>query len=138
MVTPRNPGGRSSGIDNCRARIRPARPSPVRARAITFSAPLETAAANDAGSFSVAQWNYRYAAQYGSKDWSVANPDKQGHDEVEIKSARLLPDGRTVFLETPLLRPVMQMEVKYSLNSIEGNPFRNQFWLTLNRLDDIR
>jgi hypothetical protein len=101
---------------------------------ITFSAPLETAAANDAGSFAVAQWNYRYAAQYGSKDWSVANPERQGRDVVEVKSARLLPDGRTVFLETPMLVPVMQMEVKYSLNTPDGKPLRSQFWLTLNKL----
>ena len=103
--------------------------------AFTFSQPLERASAEDAGSFGVSQWNYRYAAQYGSKDWSVANPEKQGRDEVELKSARLLPDGKTVFLELPSLRPVMQMEVKYSLNSAEGKPTRSQLWLTLNKLD---
>lgn len=106
--------------------------------AITFSAPLDPAAANDAGSFGVSQWNYRYAAQYGSKDWSVANPDKQGRDEVEVKSARLLPDGRTVFVEIPSLQPVMQMEVKYSLATADGKPLRSQLWLTLNRLDAAR
>lgn len=106
--------------------------------AITFSQPLERASAEDAGSFGVAQWNYRYAAQYGSKDWSVANPEKPGRDEVEVKSARLLPDGKTVFLEMPALRPVMQMEVKYSLSNAEGNPARSQLWLTLNKLDADR
>ncbi len=106
--------------------------------AITFSQPLERASAEDAGSFGVTQWNYRYAAQYGSKDWSVAHPDKPGRDEVEVKSARLLPDGKTVFLEIPALRPVMQMEVKYSLNSAEGKPSRSQLWLTLNKLDGAR
>ena len=103
--------------------------------AITFSRPLERASAEDAGSFGVTQWNYRYAAQYGSKDWSVANPEKQGRDEVEVKSARLLPDGKTVFLEIPELRLVMQMEVKYSLNSADGKPSRSLLWLTLNKLD---
>ena len=106
--------------------------------AITFSAPLDPTAANDAGSFGVTQWNYRYAAQYGSKDWSVANPTKQGHDEVEVKSARLLPDGKSVFLEIPSLQPVMQMEVKYSLATTDGQPLRSQLWLTLNKLDAAR
>ena len=105
---------------------------------ITFSTPLDPAAANDAGSFGVSQWNYRYAKQYGSKDWSVANPEKQGHDEVEVKSARLLQDGKTVFLEIPSLQPVMQMEVKYSLNTPDGKPLRSQLWLTLNKLDTTR
>jgi len=106
--------------------------------ALTFSLPLEKASAEDPGSFGVTQWNYRYAAQYGSKDWSVANPEKPGRDEVEVKSARLLPDGKTVFLEIPALRPVMQMEVKYSLNSAEGKAVRSQLWLTLNKLDGLR
>ena len=106
--------------------------------AITFSAPLEATAANDAGSFGVSQWNYRYAAPYGSKDWSVADPQKQGRDDVEVKSARLLPDGKTVFLEIPSLRPVMQMEVKYSLAAADGNPLRSQLWLSLNKLGAAR
>ena len=55
-----------------------------------------------------------------------------------MKSARLLEDGRTIFLETQPLAPVMQMEVKYSLNTTGGKPLRNQFWLTLNRLDAAR
>ena len=43
---------------------------------LTFAEPLEKSAAEDPGSYGVKQWNYRYAAQYGSKDWSVADPDK--------------------------------------------------------------
>ena len=79
--------------------------------------------------------NYRYAAQYGSKDWSVADPEKEGRDEVILKSARLMPDGKTVFLEIPGLKPVMQMEIKYNLNTADGKPLRNQFWLTVNKAD---
>jgi hypothetical protein len=105
---------------------------------LTFSQPLDRAAAEDPGSYAISQWNYRYASQYGSKDWSVANPDKEGHDTVEIKSARLLPDGKTVFLEIPGVRPVMQLELKYSLNAAGGKPLRNQLWLTLNKLDSAR
>lgn len=102
---------------------------------ITFSQPLDREAAEDAGSYGVKQWNYRYAARYGSKDWSVADPAKEGRDEVEVKSAKLSKDGKTVFLEIPSLRPVMQMEVKYSLEAADGEPLRGEFWLTLNKLD---
>ena len=54
---------------------------------------------------------------------------------MTVKSARLLPDGKTVFLEMPELRPVMQMEIKYNLSATDGKPLRSQLWLTLNRLD---
>lgn len=102
---------------------------------LTFSEPLDRAAAEDAGSYAIRQWNYRYAAAYGSKDWSVADPKKEGHDDVPVKSARLLADGRSVFLETAPLESVMQMEIRYSVNARDGAAMRSQLWLTLNRLD---
>ena len=102
---------------------------------LKFSQPLERGTAEDPGSYGIHQWNYRYAAEYGSKDWSVADPKKEGRDEVIVKSARLMEDGMTVFLEIPGLRPVMQMEIKYNLNTGEGVALRSQLWLTLNRLD---
>ena len=101
---------------------------------ITFSEPLDPVAASDPGSYGVSQWNYRYAEAYGSKDWSVREPGRAGRDDVEVKSARLLPDGRTVFLEMPGLVPVMQMRVRYSLRSAEGGPVRSEFHNTINRL----
>ena len=101
---------------------------------LTFSEGLDRAAATDPGSYGVSQWNYRYAETYGSKDWSVREPDRAGRDELDVKSARLLPDGRTVFLEIPGLVPVMQMRVRYSLRSAEGGPVRSEFHNTINRL----
>ncbi len=105
---------------------------------LTFSQPLDRSAAEDAGSYAIRQWNYRYASAYGSKDWSVADPKKEGRDDVVVKSARLLPDGKSVFLETESLQPVMQMEIKYSLNADDGAALKNQLWLTLNRLDTAK
>jgi hypothetical protein len=102
---------------------------------LSFSKKLDRLTAEDTGSYSVKQWNYRYAAQYGSKDWSVTNPEKEGRDEVAVKSARLLPDGQTVFLEIGGLRPVMQMQISYNLSNADGQASRNQLWLTLNALD---
>jgi len=102
---------------------------------VTFTQPLDRATVEDLDSYAVHQWNYRYARQYGSKDWSVANPDSEGRDELLVKSARLLEDGSTLFLEIPGLRPVMQLEIKYNIDSADGAPLRDQMWLTLNRID---
>ncbi len=102
---------------------------------LTFAQKLDRSAAEDAGSYAIREWNYRYASDYGSKDWSVGDPQQEGRDDVAVKSARLLPDGKSVFIETAPLQPVMQMEIKYSLNTDSGAPMKNQLWLTLNRLD---
>lgn len=101
---------------------------------LTFTAPLARAAAEDPGSYGYTHWNYRYSGNYGSKDYSPSAPDKEGRDTLTVQSARLLADGRSVFLEIPDLRPVMQYELKFSLNSTAGRPLRNSLWGTINRL----
>ena len=100
---------------------------------ITFSEPVKRDTAEDPGSYSVKQWNYRYAEAYGSKDWSVTNPQKEGRDAVTVKSAHLQPDGRTVFLELDSVKPVMQMEVKWNLDTVSDRTLRSQMWLTVNQ-----
>lgn len=101
---------------------------------LAFAQPLDRSAAEDLGSYALHQWNYKYAPQYGSKEWSVTQPENEGREELTLKSALVTPDGKSVFLEIPGLRPVMQMEIKYSLNAADGEPCRGQLWLTLNRL----
>ncbi len=104
---------------------------------LTFALPLDRSAAEDIGSYAIRQWNYRYTADYGSKDYSVMDPKKEGRDEVAVRSARLLPDGKSVFIETAELRPVMQMELKYNLQFTGGASAASPLYLTLNRLAEL-
>jgi hypothetical protein len=101
---------------------------------LTFAEPLDKSAAEDPGSYALHQWNYRYAASYGSKDYSVADPDKEGHDEVVVRSAKVLPDGKSIFIETGELKPVMQMELRYNLPFTSGSSAAGPLYLTLNKL----
>ncbi|HWN93558.1 MAG TPA: heme-binding domain-containing protein, partial [Methylomirabilota bacterium] len=102
---------------------------------LTFAEPLDKSAAEDAGSYALRQWNYRYTASYGSKDYSVADPNKEGRDEVAVRSAKILPDGKSVFIETDELKPVMQMELRYNLPFTSGASAAGPLYLTLNKLD---
>jgi hypothetical protein len=49
-----------------------------------------------------------------------------------VKSAKLLPDGKTVFLEIPDFKPVMQMLIKYDLEAKDGTVMRDEVACTLN------
>ena len=98
---------------------------------ISYSLPLERATAQDVGSYSLKQWNYRYTATYGSKDYSVANPEKEGHDDVTIASAKLSDDGKTVTLVVPHLKPAMQFELKWNLDLVGGKGWASQIWFTI-------
>jgi hypothetical protein len=101
---------------------------------LTFAQSLEKETAEDVGSYAVEQWNYRYAAQYGSKDWSVADPDREGHDTLDVRSAKLHADCRTVFLEIPGLKPVMQLQIQYNVEAKAGASMRGKLYATINRL----
>ncbi|HSI33786.1 MAG TPA: DUF6797 domain-containing protein [Tepidisphaeraceae bacterium] len=87
---------------------------------LTFATPLDPATANDAGSFDVEQWNYLWSSAYGSPEFSAENKTKKGKDTVEVASAKLQPDGRTVFLAMPEIRTVMQMSITYKLKAAGG------------------
>ena len=89
---------------------------------IGFSTPLDPKSASDLQNFAVEQWNYRWTSNYGSAEYSVVDPEKQAHDTVAIKSVRLSADRRSLILEIPAIRPVMQMKVRLHLESAAGKP----------------
>jgi glucose/arabinose dehydrogenase len=101
---------------------------------IEFTCPLDPATANDVGSYDVEQWNYKWSAEYGSPDFSVANPTKKGRDTVDIASAKLQADGRTVFLEMPAIAPVMQMGITYKLKAADGREVEGAVYNTINKV----
>jgi hypothetical protein len=95
---------------------------------LTFAEPLRRETASDPGSYAVKRWNYRYAADYGSKDWSVARPDHEGRDDVSLRDARLSVDGKTVSLVLGPMEPVMQIEIKYNLEAEDGKVAKGSLW----------
>lgn len=104
--------------------------------AITFSSSLDPQSANDVDSYSLQQWNYRYSGTYGSPEFRVSHSLEEGRDEVDVRSATLLKDGRTVFLEIPGLRPVMQMGIQYKVATRTGRPVQQTLYYTIHRIRD--
>jgi hypothetical protein len=56
------------------------------------------------------------------------------HDPLEIKSARLLKDGRTVVLEIPDLRPADQIKIRLYLDSADGEIVSQDIHGTIHKL----
>jgi hypothetical protein len=105
--------------------------------AITFACPLDPKTANDEQSFGIEQYNYRWSAKYGSSKYKVSDPKQVGTDEVEVKSAKLMPDGRTVALKVPGLRPVMQMSIQVHLNAVDGAAIECEIDNTINHVPGL-
>lgn len=122
-------GARPGAIQRVRYTGRPVRmPSALRVHEnglrLAFTCPLDKASAADVENWTVLVWNYRWTSAYGSRHWSVEDPTQQGYDELEVRKATLLPDGRTVFLEIEEVGPVMQMQVAFRIRAADGTPLK--------------
>ncbi len=103
---------------------------------LTFTDPLDREIATDVSSYQVQRWNYVYSDKYGSPEFSVADPAKQGRDTMRVTGASLSEDGRTVMLEIADMKPVMQMMIKMNLESEEGDAVRHEAYHTVHVLGE--
>ena len=101
---------------------------------ITFTQPLDEAFAKDLENYSIEQWNYRYSAAYGSKDYKVSKPAEVGHDTVEVKYVNLSADKKTVSLSLAQVIPVMQMGIKLKLKTASGEPINTEINYTITKI----
>lgn len=102
--------------------------------AVIFAEPLERGSATDPQNFAIEQWNYRWWSTYGSPDLSLARPGAQGRDPLEVTSAQLSEDGKTVRLIVPGIEPVMQMSIKFRITAADGTPIQTEIASTINTL----
>jgi hypothetical protein len=79
---------------------------------IEFSDPLDPESAAEPDNYAVKVWSLVRAARYGS--------DHHDEHELEITSARLSTDGRTVQLSIPEISPTWCMEIRCSLRAADG------------------
>ena len=101
---------------------------------LTFSEALDKETADDAGSYAAEMCNYRRTRGYGSRDYLVSDPKKQGRDKLEITGAKLSNAGRTVLLEIPKLQKCMTLRIQYNLKGSKGENVRSEINCTVNVL----
>ncbi len=134
-----NAASRDGGFYRVRYTGKPV-PMPVKTRTgrngiqLTFATDLDAKTAEDVQSYAVELWNYKYSGAYGSPEFSVKTPGKTGHDKLEVKSARLAADKRTLLLEVDGLEIADQFSVKYSINAADGTEVRSEVIGTIHKL----
>ncbi len=101
---------------------------------LSFSTALDPKIAIDPTGYSVEVWNYKYSGSYGSPELSVKTAGKNGHDKLDVKSAKLSADGKTVFLEIDELTVADQFSVKYTVNAADGVEMRSEVIGTIHKL----
>jgi cytochrome c5 len=83
---------------------------------IQFSDALNPASATDLKNYAVRVWSLKRSANYGSKHLD--------EHKLNVTSATLGANKRTVFLIIPDLQPTWCMEVKFDLRGADGTPFQ--------------
>lgn len=101
---------------------------------LTFTCELDPGVAADKDAYTVLVWNYRWTGNYGSRHYSVQDPQKQGYDTLEIKSVKVSEDKRSVFLEIPEIKPVMQMQIGYGIDAADGTIVKGDVFSTIHEL----
>ena len=95
---------------------------------ITFSGELEAESAAIAKNYGIKVWSLKRTAGYGSKHYDERS--------LEVASARLDSDGRTVSLEIPEIAPTWSMEIRYKIRSASGTPVRGKIHNTIHTLGE--
>jgi len=123
---------------------------------LTFTCKLDPATATDPQNWNVEVWNYLWSAAYGSPEFSTIEPvgkpadaGRQGeaqfsktqiaqkkHDPLVVKSVTLSKDEKSVFLEIPEIKPVMQMAIKFGFMAADGAELRSEVINTIHALGD--
>ena len=99
---------------------------------LKFTQELDKKVAEDVKHYQLEQWNYRWSGEYGSRHWSVIDTNRTADDPVPVAKATLSEDRREVFLKIANLKPVMQMRVKYELQTANGMKMDGKLWNTVN------
>jgi len=109
---------------------------------ITFTNALDKESAVDAQSYAAWWFNIKWQKDYGSDRYSPTDPNKKygknvkepPGDPLEIKSAKLSSDGKTVSLEIPNMMPVTNMVIKMKLKAADGSTIDTQICNTINKV----
>ena len=93
---------------------------------LRFSGAVEAASAAQLENFACKVWDLKRTANYGS--------DHYNERRLDIESATLEADGKTLHLKIPEIAPTWCLELKYLLKSAEGRPVRGVIHSTIHRL----
>ncbi len=103
---------------------------------LSFDSELDAATATNPDNYQLKRYNYLRTEEYGSGHYKLDG--STGEEIMFVSVAYLSPDGKKVLLLVPEMKEVMQMEVDFRLKAKDGHDFADEFWFTINYLEDIK
>ena len=93
---------------------------------IRFTEPVDPLTASEPDHYLVDTWGLKRTANYGS--------DRYDEKSLRVTSARPSPDGRSVTLEIPDIRPTWCMQISYKIKNEGGKTFTGTIQNTVHEL----
>ncbi|MFH5883030.1 DUF6797 domain-containing protein [Halalkalibaculum sp. DA3122] len=100
---------------------------------LRFGTELDEEMATNPANYQVKRWNYRRTEEYGSGHFKLDG--SPGEELMPVFSAHLSDDNRSVFIAIPDIQEVMQMEIAYNLETSAGEAMDDEFWFTVNDVE---
>lgn len=102
---------------------------------IGFTQALDKELAEDPESYSLSGSDLRWTHDYGTGEFQVGHRDTpgppKGRTKFPVKSAKLLPDGKSVFIEVENIQPVHMMQIDIDLETADGDEIVTKIWNTI-------
>ena len=96
---------------------------------LTFSDPLDKAAAENIANYTINTWELKRTRNYGSKRYNTQN--------LKIEKAVLADDGKTVSIHLPDIQRTWVMEIIYELKGADGKTFEGAVQNTIYELEEV-
>src|SRR6185503_5717447 len=102
---------------------------------VTFTDALDPETAGAADSYSAEWCNIQWTGNYGSPEFWVSQPNKKGREPLQVQSATLRPDGKTVVLKMEGgLKPVHHLVIRYKIRGADGSAISQELDYTINKV----
>ena len=101
---------------------------------VRFNFELDDELAEDVESYSIKAANIKWSHEYGTKEYLIDGSGKQGWSDIAVTDAKLLDDGKSVFLTTEGLKPVHELKINFDLESTDGDEAIFPAWMTIHNL----
>ena len=102
--------------------------------AITFTEPLDAASAGDPDGYAVEWFNVKRTKGYGSKEYTISDPEKVGREPVDVTNVEVSSDRKTVTMKIPEIRPVTNMIIAFKIKSADGVVIEHEIANTINEV----
>ncbi|HYG77064.1 MAG TPA: DUF6797 domain-containing protein [Planctomycetota bacterium] len=101
---------------------------------ITFTDALDPASATSAENYAVETFNVRRTKNYGSPEYSVAEPTRKGRDDLFVEAVTLSEDRKKVTLEIPYMSPATNLIVTAKVKTADGQALKQKIYSTVHTL----